>query len=776
VLGYSEPELLGRPYMEFVLPEDRQRTIDAASALSQGKEIVHFENRYLHKDGTHRWLLWMAAPFPERQTVFAAARDITERKADEEALARYARILEAARRDLEDQAARQARLMKELEIAKRRAEAATETKSTFLANMSHEIRTPLSVILGMTSLVLDTRLTDRQREQLATVKTSAESLLEIVNDVLDFSKIEAQRLDLDRAVFDLRDVAGDTARLLALRAEEKGLELALDIAADVPDKVIGDPGRLGQVLLNLIGNAVKFTSTGEVVVRVAMTSAAADDVTLEFRISDTGIGIPADKREHIFQAFTQADASTTRRYGGTGLGLAIVQRLVELMGGRIGVESEPGVGSTFHFTAVFGRVKAEEVPDEPGPVLDGIRVLVVDDNATNRQILAQMLGSWRMVATVVNDAQGAMAALRQAKADERYDAVIADAQMPGIDGVALAARIQKDQQLRGTPVILLTPVGRPVSGASGVHASLAKPVKHSDLFDALAGALHGSARRSAGRAASSARRPAARKLRVLVAEDHAVNRKLLTTVLRKRGHEVVEAEHGRAAVDKLAASRAGFDVIVMDLQMPEMGGLEATRVIREREASEKLERVPIVALTAHALPGDRERCLAAGMDDYLSKPIDGEQLVAVVEARAGAAIPHRHQAAGRSTDEVFDERAALAHAGGDRTLLEEVVSLFRDDCPARVDALARALAQRDSEAVRMTAHALKGAIAVVGAPAVRDIAAALEEAARAQRFEEADRIFADLRDRLARLDDAFVASGLARRAPRRTTHRKRSRS
>jgi CheY-like chemotaxis protein len=417
-------------------------------------------------------------------------------------------------------------------------------------------------------------------------------------------------------------------------------------------------------------------------------------------------------------------------------------------------------------------------------VLDGLRVLVVDDNATNRQILAQMLASWRMLPTVVDDAQGAMAALGQARERERYDAVIADAQMPGIDGVALAGRIQKDEHLRGTPVILLTPVGRPVNGASGVHASVAKPVKHSDLFDALADALHGSARRSARPASSSPRRPPARKLRVLVAEDHVVNRKLLTTVLRKRGHDVVEAEHGRAAVEKIAASRARFDVVVMDLQMPEMGGLEATRVIREREAAGNGERVPIVALTAHALPGDRERCLAAGMDAYLSKPIDSEQLIAVVEERAGAAAPRHAGTDAPSSDEVFDEQAALAHAGGDRALRAEVVSLFRADCPARVDALARALAAREGEAARMTAHALKGAIAVVGAPAVRDVAAALEEAARARRFEEAERIFKDLRERLARLDAAFVASRLVkraprrtpRRAPRRTAHRKRSRS
>ncbi len=340
VLGYTEEELLSRPYMEFVHPEDLAATTVEARKLSEtGQELLYFENRYFHKDGTLRWLMWTSTPYPEQQVIYGAARDITERKAAEETLASYARDLEISRRELEDQAARQAQLVRELEIAKGRAETATETKSAFLANMSHEVRTPLNGILGMTTLALQTRLTAEQREYLTTVKSSADSLLEVINDILDFSKIEAQRLDLEHAELDLRETVGDAAKLLALRAAEKGIELACHIMADVPETVLGDAGRLRQVLLNVLGNAVKFTTEGEVVLRVSVQTASASQVTLHFAVSDTGIGIPADKQRQIFQAFTQADSSTTRRYGGTGLGLAIALRLVELMGGQLWVES-----------------------------------------------------------------------------------------------------------------------------------------------------------------------------------------------------------------------------------------------------------------------------------------------------------------------------------------------------------------------------------------------------------------------------------------------------
>ncbi len=774
VLGWTETDLLTRPYMEFVHPDDRAPTIAAASQLGQGAAIIQFENRYFHKDGTTRWLLWAAVPFAEHEVVYAVAHDITERKATE--------------RTLEDQAARLTQLVRELEVAKRRAEEATETKSAFLANMSHEIRTPLNAILGMASLALNTRLSPRQRDYLETVKASGEALLTVVNDVLDFSKIDARRLELERTAFDVRDVVGDAARLLCLRAAEKHLELACDINARTPAVLLGDPGRLRQVLLNILGNAVKFTDRGEVVVRVRPDEAASDDerAVRVVSVSDTGIGIPADKREHVFQAFTQADSSTTRRFGGTGLGLAISQRLVELMGGRLWVESEVGAGSTFHFTAVFDRPSAAEsvqvTPEREPKALAGLRVLVVDDNATNRRILREMLESWQMQPVVAADVASGLRMLEDAAvAGHRYDVVVTDAQMPDVDGFMFARRIKQDRRLHGTPVVMLTSMGRPDDSGkgrgAGIHTYLTKPVKHSDLLDAFMAIFGGLTQQRPAPPSAAEDMPGSRKpLRVLIAEDNAVNRKLVTTLLRQRRHLVKAVENGRAALDAVRAG--GWDVVLMDLQMPEMGGLEATKSIRAEERTSRTH-VPIVALTAHAMPGDRERCLAAGMDDYLSKPIDVPRMIAVVErlGRQGSATPAAGPGAasnGSGDGPLFDDAAALMFAGGDRRLLRQVVGLFRSDAAARLRAIGRAIRAHDAEALRVAAHTLKGAAAAVGAGSSRALASALEQMGRAGELQGATPAFEELRQILGELDGAFFRAGLAtarRRKPRRRPSR-----
>ncbi|MDA0330254.1 MAG: response regulator [Gemmatimonadetes bacterium] len=734
VLGYPDQELLDRPIRDFMHPDDVEPTDQLLASLGSGGTKVSFDDRWRCSDGSYRTFSWSAIASEVDGLVYAVARDVTQS------------LLRA----------------EELRRAKKMADEASRAKSEFLANMSHEIRTPMNGVIGMTELTLETNLTDQQREYLQMVHASAGALLDTINSILDFSKIEAGKMELEQIDFTLWETVTGALKPLALRARNKGVELLYDEGPDVPERLRGDPGRLRQALVNLAGNAVKFTQAGSVRLTVHRADSEGDEVRLRFDVKDTGIGIPADKLDHIFLSFNQVDGSMSRRFGGTGLGLAITSGIVKMMGGQVSVTSDPGAGSTFSFTAAFDRAIETHPAARPKGDLRGLKVLTVDDHAANRVILVEF--AKRMGMEVVSAASGAEAldALDAAyRNGTAIDLALLDCHMPEMGGFQLAEKIRNDARFRDLVLIALTAAGQPGDGARceelGIASYLLKPLAPSELRDAILLTLENAPKaKEKGRLVTRhSLREARLSLNILLAEDNRVNQALAIHMLERFGHRVHLATNGREVLEVL--EKEPFDVILMDIQMPEMDGLEATAKIREREAKDGTF-IPIVAMTAHAMVGDRDRFLDAGMNDYVSKPINRDRLQEVLrgigrtQPPPEVAPPEDAIAEADKAERSYDRAILMERMDHDMDLIRALVDVFASDRDKLLGELEGALDGGDAEALERAAHTIKGALGVFGAEPARARAERLEHIGRDGSIEDGRAQYPELRHAVLTLE------------------------
>lgn len=731
IYGFTSEEAVGQP-ASIVIPDTHtEEEPEIREVLRRGKRLVHFETQRRRKDGVLIDVSLSVSPIwsSDRRIVGSSTieRDITLQKKRE----------------------------RELTDAKEQAEAANRTKSEFLTNISHELRTPMNAIIGMLELALGEELSKVMEDYLQTARDSAHTLLHLLNDLLDFSRMEAGRFEMEHSPFRLRGLLDQTMKMLALRANEKGLELACHVHSNVADHFRGDAKRLQQILINLVGNGIKFTEQGEVIIDVELRSSVEDNAVLQFTVIDTGIGISSKDQKKIFAPFTQADATTTRKYTGTGLGLSICRELVDRMGGEMWIESKLGEGSRFYFTVCVEAIHETDEASEQAIIdseLKNMPVLIVDDNESNRRILDEMLKSWDMNPTVVESGDEALAVMEESMEGdlESFPLVLIDALMPKIDGFTLIEKARNKGILRGSTVLMLSSADRQLfhdrCERLEISAYLEKPVSQSDLFDAVVTALH---RPETSQRGSMPRPESDRPCHVLLVEDTRANQKVVEAILRKWGHHVTVAGNGREGIDLLKQQQ--FDIVLMDIQMPTMDGFQATEAIRRFE--DDRANIPIVAMTAHAMLGDRERCLEAGMDAYISKPIDAGELIDIVERMAiprspAARPPTPNEETVRNDNEPrghpavprIDRESALKRLGGDEELLDDMIGYFIEDAGVLLQSIREGLANDEFAEVRRAAHSLKGLASNLGAERTVELAGALEKAAEKEQAQEAQQL------------------------------------